>query len=560
MGLATASTRMADPPSDPRARRTAGALGLLRRRSLGLRILLVNLVALIGFAIGVFYLDSFRERLLATRQAEMISQGSILAQLLAGAPDAEAGLRIARLALPRGTRVRLYRADGTLAADNWSIPGSPRFVLEDPTTAGFRRTSARILDRFVEVASLAARIPPWTEPATDRLQSWPDAVAAVATGRPSASVGRAENGAVVLFAAVPVPGPAPSSPAGAILLMSDAGDLVEAVRQEREQTFKLFLALLAASLLLSAYLARTIVRPLGELALAAGRVRRGRDREVEIPRYPERRDEIGRLARSLADMTLALRQRIDATEAFAADVAHELKNPLASLRSAVEALGTVRRPEHRAQLFALISADVGRIDRLIRDISEGARIEAELSRLPLEPVDLGALVHGMAQALRLVSPWSDQLRLATDVPAAGVAMVLAEPSRLERVVGNLLDNAASFSPEGGTVRLAVTAGPAVVELRVEDEGPGVDPSLASAIFDRFYSERPARESYGRHSGLGLSIVRSIVEAFDGEVGVAARADGARGASFHVRLPRLATVGERPRAGHAGAPPESRMAQ
>ncbi|WP_448581566.1 stimulus-sensing domain-containing protein [Thermaurantiacus sp.] len=522
--------------------------GLVRHRSLGVRILLVNLVALIGFAIGVFYLDSFRERLLATRQAEMISQGSIIAQLLVEEPDA--GARIARLALPRATRVRLYRHDGALAADNWSLPGSRQFVLEDPTTEGFRRTTARMLDRFVEVASLGSRIPEWREPAVDRLQSWPDAVAAVATGRPSASVGRAANGAVVLFAAVPVGGRTKAraddraDDLAAILLVSDAGDLVETVRQEREQTFKLFLALLAASLLLSLYLARTIVRPLGELALAAGRVRRGRDRDVEIPRFPERRDEIGRLARSLADMTASLRQRIDATEAFAADVAHELKNPLASLRSAVEALGSVHRPEHRAQLFALISDDVGRIDRLISDISEGARLEAELSRIRLEPVDLAALVRGMAAALGLVTPWSDRLRLHVAAPADGMALVLAEPSRLERVVGNLLDNAASFSPEGGQVTVAVSAGPSLVELRVEDEGPGVHPSLATAIFDRFYSERPEGESYGRHSGLGLSIVRSIIEAFDGDVFVTSRADGASGASFVVRLPRVLATGER----------------
>ncbi len=526
--------------------------GLLRRQSLGFRILLVNLVALVGFAIGVFYLDSFRERLLATRQAEMISQASILAQLLGDRPGSGLAAGIARLALPRGTRVRLYREDGSLLADNWSRPGAPRFVLEDPTTEGFRRTSARLLDRFVEVASLAARIPEWRAPERDRLESWPDAVRAVRTGRPSASVGRTANGAVVLFAAVPVPAAAGtgSGRPAAILLMSDAGDLVETVRQEREQTFKLFLALLAASLLLSLYLARTIVRPLGELALAAGRVRRGRDREVEIPRYPERRDEIGRLARSLADMTASLRQRIDATEAFAADVAHELKNPLASLRSAVEALGTVRRPEDRARLFQLISADVRRIDRLISDISEGARLEAELSRLALEPVDLGRFVREMAQALRLVSPWSDRLRLAVDAPADGVARVLAERGRLERVIGNLLDNAASFSPDGGTVSVTVAAEPRAIALRIEDEGPGVDPRLADAIFARFYSERPATESYGRHSGLGLSIVRAIVEAFDGEVFATGRADGASGACFVVRLPRLEPVGDRAGAGRA----------
>jgi two-component system sensor histidine kinase ChvG len=311
------------------------------------------------------------------------------------------------------------------------------------------------------------------------------------------------------------------------------------VRQERERSFWLFLAVLATSLLLSAYLARTIVKPLGQLALAAQRVRRGRARDVEIPRFPERRDEIGRLARALSDMTASLRQRMDATEAFAADVAHELKNPLASLRSAVEALGTVRRPEDRDMLFGLISDDVKRIDRLILDIAAASRLEAELSRTPPRPVDLGQLVGGMADALARGAFRKGAVRLAVDVAPNQPAIVMADPGRLEQVIGNLVDNAMSFSPPDGTVRIGVVPGGGTVELFVEDEGPGVPPALREAIFERFYSERPAGETYGTHSGLGLSIVRAIVEAFDGEAMVLDREDGRAGARFVVRLPAAA---------------------
>ncbi|WP_194743541.1 sensor histidine kinase [Thermaurantiacus tibetensis] len=533
----------ADAPPAPPGPKAGGASG---RRSLALRILLVNLVALVGFAIGVFYLDSYRERLLATRQAEMVAQGQIIAHLLAGEPGREAE-RIARLALPRGTRVRLYGPDGALLADNWRDPAMPRFVLEDPTTAGFRRQSARTLDRFIEIASFGARLPLWEEPAVDRLESWPEARAAARSGEPQSSARRTADGAVVLFAAVPQRSPQAEIPSasGAILLMANAGDLVEQVRQEREQTFKLFLALLAASLLLSVYLARTIVRPLGELALAASRVRRGRDRDVEIPRYPGRRDEIGRLARALADMTAALRQRIDATESFAADVAHELKNPLASLRSAVEALGSVRRSEDRDRLFALIAADVERIDRLILDISAASRLDAELTRIEPALVDLGVFVRDMARALMLVPPWSGRLRLVVDAPLEGEALAMAERGRLEQVLANLLDNAASFSPEGGTVRITLACSAGRVRLSVEDEGPGVDPRYAETIFERFYTERPEGESYGTHSGLGLSIARSIVEAFDGRLFVTARPDGRRGACFVVELPHASRAAAGP---------------
>ncbi|WP_448586207.1 ATP-binding protein [Thermaurantiacus sp.] len=506
------------------------------RPSLGVRILLVNLVALVGLAIAALWLDSFRERLLAVRQAELVAQGQMLAQLIGTTPEQRdrALAFIERLSFRDGTRVRVYGASGAPVVDNWRSPATVRFTLEDPTTAGFRRWSAQAIDRFVDAVSWTATLPGWVEPPEDRAEAWPEARAALASGQPRASARRTDDRVIVLQAAVP----APAAQGGPLLLLltSDTGDLVETVRQERETSFRLFLALLAASLLLSLYLARTIVKPLGELALAAGRVRRGREREVEIPRFPDRRDEIGRLARALSDMTSALRQRIDATEAFAADVAHELKNPLASLRSAVEALGSVTREEDRRKLFDLIAEDVRRIDRLVLDISAASRLEAELSRERPEPVDLAQLGRAMAEAMALAAPWKDRVRLAVEAPADGVAVVMADRRRLEQVIANLVENGASFSPEGGTLTLAVMRRGREVELAVEDEGPGVPEALREKVFERFYSERPEGEAYGRHSGLGLPIVRAIVEAFDGEVAVGPRRNGRRGASFRVRLP------------------------
>jgi two-component system sensor histidine kinase ChvG len=303
-------------------------------------------------------------------------------------------------------------------------------------------------------------------------------------------------------------------------------------------SFLVFLTILGFSLALSLYLARTIVVPLRQLALAAHRVRLGRQRDVVVPRLPHRRDEIGGLARALADMTAALRQRIDATEAFAADVAHELKNPLASIRSAIEALGSVKDAGARDQLFGLIEEDVRRIDRLITDISAASRLDAEMSRARLQAVDLGALVDGLVSAQKAAGALENGVQLSVQLPEKGRAMITADADRLAQVVNNLIDNAVSFSPPGGRIEVAVRRLNHLVELRVEDHGPGVPAEARDAIFERFYSERPHHEDYGKHSGLGLSIARSIVDALDGRIRVEARADGKPGAAFIVLLPAL----------------------
>lgn len=544
MAWATGSTWRIEGLTGKTGARSVTRLRSRARPSLVVRILLVNLVALLGFAVGILYLDSFRERLIATRQAELIGQGEVISHLLVDPklPEGAALDALSDLGFTRGTRVRVFDAAGRLVVDNWRNPAIPRFSLEDPTTLGFRRSSAQLIDRFVDFASGAKPLPDWREPESNRREAWPGADLAAHSGRPQARAARGPDRAIVLEAAVPV-GVRHAGARPVILLTADTGDVVESVRQERERSFWLFLVVLSTSLLLSAYLARTIVRPLGELSLAAQRVRRGRARDVEIPRYPERRDEIGRLARALSDMTASLRQRIDATEAFAADVAHELKNPLASLRSAVEALGSVRRAEDREQLFHLIAQDVKRIDRLILDISAASRLEAELSRTRPSPVDLAELVPGMGQALERASPWRGKARLDVKVPPDIPAVVLADRGRLEQVIANLVDNAMGFSPDRGTVTLGLERDGNHVTLFVEDEGPGVPADQREAIFERFYSERPPGEAYGTHSGLGLSIVRAIVEAFDGEVLVTDRPDGRSGARFLIRLPAADRHGE-----------------
>jgi two-component system sensor histidine kinase ChvG len=274
---------------------------------------------------------------------------------------------------------------------------------------------------------------------------------------------------------------------------------------------------------------------LRRLALAAHRVRLGRSREVNVPRFTKRRDEIGLLARAVSDMSQALRQRIDNIEAFAADVTHELKNPLASLRSAVDGLERIEDPALRCRLLDVVRQDVHRLDRLVGDIGEAARTDAELARAAFEPVDLGLLVG------QVCSGWEERrmtgnVRIAFARPRAASAIVMAEPSRLVRAIDNLIDNAVSFSPPGGLVEVAVAAVGDEVRIRVDDEGPGVPLPVREAIFNRFVSVRPEGDDFGRHSGLGLAIARAIVKGHDGEIDVADRDDAPSGARFTIRLP------------------------
>lgn len=534
-----------DATGSARHRRASGAPRFAGFRSLVTRILIVNLVAVLALAGALFYIEGFRSRLLETREQELLRQGEIMAQFLANQGIEKGRSAILDLSSPRGTRIRLYDAEGRLAADNWDNPKTVRFQLVDPTTEGFRRQSAIIIDRIIDFLTGQRELPPLEEPANDSRAAWPEVLAAARTGDSVTRARQTEDRLVVLQAAVPVVANGAPRPAPVVLLTVDTPDVIDLVRRERLASFLVFLVVLGFSLALSLYLARTIVVPLRQLALAAHRVRLGRQRDVVVPRLPHRRDEIGGLARALADMTAALRQRIDATEAFAADVAHELKNPLASIRSAVEALGSVKDPKAREQLFGLIDEDVRRIDRLITDISAASRLDAEMSRARLRPVDVGQLVDGLVAAQQATfagagaADGSGAVRIRTQLPQPPArAMITADPDRLAQVLNNLIDNALSFAPPGTDIAVSVETVGGQVEIRVEDHGSGVPAEARDAIFERFYSERPRHEDYGTHSGLGLSIARAIVEALDGQIRVEDRRDGATGAAFVVHFPAL----------------------
>ena len=296
---------------------------------------------------------------------------------------------------------------------------------------------------------------------------------------------------------------------------------------------------LAVTVALSLYLAGAITGPVRRLAAAADAVRRGQGHADEIPDFTNRHDEIGDLSGSLRDMTDALWQRMVANESFAADVAHEIKNPLTSLRSAVETAARVRDPEQQATLMAIIQDDVKRLDRLISDISDASRLDAELARGQMEKVDLGRVLPALVQVHQATGCEDGQPRLTFRGGDSGDCIVMGIEGRLVQVFQNLITNAKSFTPPGGEIVLSVRRDRADVVVWVEDQGPGIPAANLDSIFERFYSERPEGESFGRHSGLGLSISRQIVEAHQGRIHAENidGPDGRRaGARFVVRLP------------------------
>jgi two-component system sensor histidine kinase ChvG len=492
------------------------------------RILAVNVLALAMLAGSIFYLDGVRGRLTegAVRNAE--TQARIAADALAVARRDLKPRILRRIGRASGTRLRVYVPGQGKTMDSWA--GAPAtYELRDPAGDPLRKRLARLLDNAFDAIVGAPSSPRLAPIENDTLAVWPEAAEALKNGAARTMLRRAPEGTLYISAAAPV------GDGTVLLLTRNARDIRRVVRDERMTLAIVLLVALTMSVLLSLFLARTIALPLRRLARAAHRVRLGRAREVSVPLLPARRDEIGLLARALHDMTQTLRDRIDATEAFAADVTHELKNPLASLRSAVDSLDRVSDPELQRRLLDVVRHDVVRLDRLIVEIAEISRLDAELSRARMEAVDIGAMIES------LLPHWEQRAaeqgaHIVFARPRAGSAVIAADESRLARAIDNLVDNAISFSPPGGLVEIAAFETGDHVTVTIEDEGPGVAPDKREAIFQRFHSVRPDGEAFGRHSGLGLAIVRATLEGHDGEICVEDRHDGRSGARFVARLP------------------------
>ena len=548
--------------------------------SLTRRIVFLNLAGLVALVIGVMYLSQFRAGLIDARVQSLLVQSEIIAGAIAASAtvdntdtitvdperllELQAGQsygpsddsmssiefpinpeRVApvlrRLVSPTKTRARIYDRDGVLILDSRNLYGRGdvlRFDLPPPNAEqpGLMERAFIALRRWFGRGDL----PLYKELGPENGKGYPE-VGAALQGQHASMVRVNDRGEVIVSVAVPVQ--RFRAVRGVLMLSTQGADIDDMVEAERLAIFKVFLIAAGVMVVLSMLLAGTIAGPVRRLADGAERVRRRIRTRVEIPDFTRRRDEIGHLSGVLRDMTGALYTRIEAIESFAADVSHELKNPLTSLRSAVETLPMAKTEANRKRLLEVIEHDVRRLDRLITDISDASRLDAELQRQEAAPVDLAQMLDALVKAANEVpGDVAVTLRFEGGPPAA--FKVPGHDSRLGQVVSNLIDNARSFSPAGGSVRLTCRKLKSEVEILVDDDGPGVRPEALEKIFERFYTDRPEDQGFGQNSGLGLSISKQIVEAHGGRVWVENRVAPAAGgeepkvlgARFHVRLP------------------------
>jgi two-component system sensor histidine kinase ChvG len=563
-----------EPERSGFARRAWELFAHLSFSSLTRRIIFLNLTSLFVLVVGILYLSQFRAGLIEARIQSLMVQGQIIANAIAasGAADsdgttvdldrlldlqagetydpAEAGaqgldfpinpVRVApilqRLVSPTNTRARIYDRDGTFLLDSLAFYDVTRFDLPPPESAqpNYFQRRWNTLRRWLLRGDLAS----YPELGQQNGKGYEE-VAIALTGQKASNVRINERAEVIVSVAVPVQ--RFRAVRGALMLSTQGAEIDDMVTAERFAILRVFLMAAGVMVVLSFLLAGTIAGPVRRLADSAVIVRRRIRSRVEIPDFTRRRDEIGHLSGSLRDMTDALYSRIEAIESFAADVAHELKNPLTSLRSAVETLPLAKTEESRARLLAVIQHDVKRLDRLISDIADASRLEAEMQRVEVNPVDLTKL---LTTVVTVANEVPDQVRVTLSFEGGGSKqfVIPGHDSRLGQVINNLIDNARSFSPPDGTVRLTCRRLRNEVEIVVDDDGPGIRPDALEKIFERFYTDRP-QQGFGQNSGLGLPISRQIVEAHAGRMWAENRRSAAGdgplavlGARFVVRLP------------------------
>ncbi len=548
--------------------------------SLTRRILVLNLAALGVLVSGILYLNQFREGLIDARVESLMTQGEIIAAAIAASAtvstdsitvdpekllEMQAGQTISpsddsieamefpinpervapvlrRLISPTRTRARIYDRDANLMLDSQHLYAGGQVLRFDLPPLDDEDES--YLGRFLSwTAGLFSRnnLPVYQEPPGGNGAAFPEVMTAL-TGGTSTIVRMNEQGGLVVSIAVPVQ--RFRAVLGVLQLSTQGSDIDRIVQGERLAIVRVFSVAALVTALLSMLLASTIANPLRRLAAAAVRVRRGVRTREEIPDYSNRQDEIGNLSTALRDMTSALYARIEAIESFAADVSHELKNPLTSLRSAVETLPLAKSPESQKRLMDIIQHDVRRLDRLITDISDASRLDAELARQDSQKVDLKNLLTNIVAAaaeLRRNKHVKIELSFGKLPPALKSFTIPGHDLRIGQVITNLLENARSFVPDG-TGRILVKLEPTADFMRilVEDNGPGISSENTDRIFERFYTDRPVGEAFGQNSGLGLSISRQIIQAHGGTINAENIVDGSSdrvlGARFIVLLP------------------------
>ncbi len=588
------ATSLADAPPAPLAKRIVaafrGSYRLAVRRissSLTRRIILLNVAGLVAMLLGFLWLIQTRESVIDARVQSLSTQAEIISAAIAASASVDTGgirvdpekllslqagesgdisvdsgkdvefslnpERVApvlrRLVMPTRTRARIYDQDGTLLLDtrNFYSPGDilrRNLPAPDDGSALFQRTWNSFKRKFGRT-SIARE----DEAGTGKFAE----VGLALAGSETSLVRVNTEGQTIVFVAVPIT--RLKTIPGALLLSTQEGDIDQIISAERLSIFLVFLIAATVMTLLSFLLAGTIAEPVRRLADAADRVRHGTRTRQQIPDFTARSDEIGHLSGALREMTNALYNRIEAIESFAADVAHELKNPLTSLRSAVETMPLAKSEETRKRLLEVIQHDVRRLDRLISDISDASRLDADLQRNDMDAVDLDDLLRTLVK-IGQDAGYPDHARIIFDPATGAMSSAMSKPgenlhpyrvsgydSRLGQVFSNLIDNAVSFSPPKGIVRVSLRRVADEVEIAVEDQGPGIPEHALERVFERFYTDRPA-QGFGQNSGLGLSISRQIVDAHRGRIWAENRyrdrgpdtQEMPLGARFVVRLP------------------------
>ncbi len=560
-----------------RGRALTRALSARFASSLTRRIVFLNLGGLVALAVAFLYVNQFREGLIDARVQSLQTQGEIIAAAISASAsvdtdtitvDPEKLLQLApgqttkpsedppslefsinperigpvlrRLVMPTRTRARIFDRDGYLLLDSRSLARRGTILRSElpPPTAAQPDETLTIIERTWNAVKgrFGRGQPRQTEDFTGRTsRNFPEVAAAL--GGDVQSVVRVNaKGDTIISVAVPIQ--RLQAVKGVLLLSTLGGDIDSIIAAERWAIVRIFLVSAAIMFLLSLLLAGTIAEPMRRLAEASDRVRRGTKSRQEIPDYTSRADEIGHLSGSLRDMTKALYNRIEAIERFAADVAHELKNPLTSLRSAVETLPIAKTETSRERLLAIIQHDVKRLDRLISDISDASRLDAELARADNRDVDLMQVLEAVVAVANGIGKNEVRVRLDTkpmlDEDGDPTPYnVLGYDSRLGQVFNNLIDNARSFSAHGGSVRVVMRPLKGVApsppkrgyEIVIDDDGPGIPADAFERIFERFYTDRPD-QGFGQNSGLGLSISRQIIEVHGGRIVAENRVDPA----------------------------------
>jgi two-component system sensor histidine kinase ChvG len=549
--------------------------------SLTRRILFLNLAGLAVLVVGILYLNTFRDGLIDARVESLMTQGEIIAGAIAASATVEtdsisidpekllelqAGESIApgsdaldnldfpinpervapvlrRLISPTRTRARIYDRDANLLLDSRHLYSRGQILRYDlPSVEEEEPDLLERVQKFVFDIFRNKALPVYHEQPGGNGTAFPEVRTAL-TGSPSTLVRISEKGEQIVSVAVPIQ--RFRAVLGVLMLSTEGGDIDKIVAAERKAILRVFGIAALVTALLSLLLASTIANPLRRLSAAAVRVRRGVKNREEIPDFSDRQDEIGNLSIAVRDMTNALYARIEAIESFAADVSHELKNPLTSLRSAVETLPLAKNETSRARLMEVIQHDVRRLDRLITDISDASRLDAELAREDAAKVDLKKFVTDLVaisrEASRHKKPVEIELKIAKLPQGVKGFYVVGHDLRLGQVITNLIENARSFVPdEHGNITISLERTGKFNIITVDDNGPGIRVETIERIFERFYTDRPAGEAFGQNSGLGLSISRQIVEAHGGTL-TAENISGTKpgdikGARFVIALP------------------------